>query len=218
MTDIVPTITVADAECYARSIVVLSEFATRIHIDVTDGEFAPSQTVNLNQVYWNRTETLREIDLHLMMKNPIDWLDRIVGLSPDLAIFHAESQSAAETLPRIFAHLAKFNIKSGLALLPETAPHDYNDLIKIADHVLVFGGHLGYQGGDADLSMLDKVKVIKSINPSVEIAWDGGANETNVAEIATAGVDVINVGAAVSKSTDQMLAYQHINSLANRGN
>ena len=213
MTEIVPTITATDAESYARSIGVLSGFASRIHIDVTDGEFAPSRTVNLNQVYWDKTETLREIDLHLMMKNPIDWLDRIVGLSPDLAIFHAESNNAAQNLPQIFRHLEKFNIKSGLALLPETNPLDYVGLIKRADTILIFGGHLGYQGGVADLGMLEKVKSIKDINLSSEISWDGGANESNVSEIAASGVDVINVGSAISNAGDPELAYERIRNI-----
>lgn len=210
MTQIVPTITAMTPSEYADQWQTLSQFAERIHIDITDGEFAPSHTVNLNQIYWDRGETVQQIDLHLMMRRPIDWLDQIVSLAPDLAIFHAESDNASVNLPRIFEHLRKFNIRVGVALLPETIPEQAAGAIKLADHVLVFGGHLGYQGGEADLRQLDKVVAIQSINPSAEIAWDGGANLDNIAQIAHAGIDAINVGSAIIKSDDPRVSYLHL--------
>lgn len=210
MPKIIPTITAMTPSEYADQWQTLSQFAERIHIDITDGEFAPSHTVNLNQIYWDRGEIVQQIDLHLMMRRPIDWLDQIVSLAPDLAIFHVESDDASVNLPRIFEHLRKFNIRVGVALLPETAPEQAADVIKLADQVLVFGGHLGYQGGTADLGQLEKVASIRELNPGAEIAWDGGANSNTVAQIAMAGVDIINVGSAVMESTDPAAAYQNL--------
>lgn len=210
MPKIIPTITAMMPSEYADQWQTLSQFAERIHIDITDGEFAPSHTVNLNQIYWDRGEIVQQIDLHLMMRRPIDWLDQIVSLAPDLAIFHVESDDASVNLPRIFEHLRKFNIRAGVALLPETAPEQAADVIKLADHVLVFGGHLGYQGGTADLNQLEKVASIRELNPGAEIVWDGGANGNTVAQIAAAGVDIINVGSAVMESTDPAAAYQNL--------
>ena len=124
MTKIVSTITATTPSEYAEQWQILSQFAERIHIDITDGDFAPSQTVNPNQVYWDKGEILKQVDLHLMMKRPIDWLDQIVSLAPDLVILHAESDDALVNLPRIFEHLHKFTIKVGVALLPETMVRD----------------------------------------------------------------------------------------------
>ncbi len=210
MPKIIPTITAMTPSEYADQWQTLSQFAERIHIDITDGEFAPSHTVNLNQIYWDRGEIVQQIDLHLMMRRPIDWLDQIVSLAPDLTIFHVESDNVLVNLPRIFEHLRKFNIRVGVALLPETTPEQAADVIKLADHVLVFGGHLGYQGGTADLNQLEKVASIRELNPSAEIAWDGGANSNTVVQIAATGVDVINVGSAVMESTDPAAAYQNL--------
>ena len=205
MTQIVPTITATTPADYAREIEKLS-FAPRLHIDVTDGEFAPNRTVNLNQVYWGG----QIIDLHLMLKKPIDWLHQIVALNPDAVILHAESDDAAKDLPRIFAHLKKFNIKCGVALLPDTQPGKNKEIIEQADHALVFAGHLGYQDGTADLSQLEKVAKIREINPHCEIACDGGASVKNVAEIAAADIDVINVGAAIAKTDEPEKAYENL--------
>jgi len=191
MIKIVPTITAFAPTDFTAAIAKLN-FALRLHIDISDGEFAPSQTVNLNQIYWDKEKI---VDLHLMMKRPAEWLHQIVALAPDLVILHAE----AENLLPIFDHLRKFNIKCGVALLPETMPEQASEIIKVADHVLIFGGHLGYQGGTANLKQLEKAEQIRAINPTVEIGWDGGANLDNVAEIAT-NVDVINVGAAIQEA------------------
>ena len=199
MTIIAPTITTNDPAVYARRLEDFLTFAPRIQIDITDGQFAPSRTINLNQVYWPPADKREcKIDLHLMLQRPIDWLDQIVAVVPDKVILHAESDDAKRMLPRIFAHLKRFGIKVGVALLPDTQPTDVADIIASVDSVLIFGGHLGYQGGQADLTQLDKIPLIKNINSRVAIEWDGGANLANVTQIATAGVDQINVGSAIS--------------------
>ena len=202
MTQIVPTITAMTPDEYAEAMEKLS-FAPRLHIDVTDGEFAPSRTVNLNQVYWGEEKT---IDLHLMIKRPSEWLHQIIALHPNLVILHAET----ENLVSIFDHLRKFDIRCGVALLPETTPEQVAEIIETVDHVLIFGGHLGYQGGTADLEQLRKVAEIRTINPHAEIAWDGGANAENIAEIATASIDVINIGSAILKTENPEKSFQEL--------
>lgn len=217
MKQIVPTITAATPDDYAREFDKLS-FAPRVHVDITDGEFAPSETVNLNQVYFDDARTW---DLHLMMNAPQDWLHQVISLHPSLAIFHAEIPNAREILLKIREHLAKFDTKFGVALLPETEPADFREVIESADYVLVFGGHLGYQGGTADLSQLRKVAEIREIwkNANVdeatrEIAWDGGANLDNAEQIFSSGVDVLNVGGAIAKSENPQKAYDALREMA----
>lgn len=208
MTIIAPTITTDQPAVYAQRLEQFLAFAPRIQIDITDGEFAPSQTINLNQLYWPPTDRRQaKIDLHLMMRRPIDWLDQIVSLAPDKVILQAESAEAATKLPQIFDHFRRFGIVPGLALLPKTQPAEVANLIKTTDDVLVFGGHLGYQGGKADLSQLDKIAAIKQINNRAVIEWDGGASVDNVKTIAAAGADQINVGSAISSSDNVRAAY-----------
>ena len=216
MVAIVPTITTDDPAVYRDRLEIYRQFAERIHIDVSDGQFAPSKTLNLNQLYWPWSDSGGlKIDLHLMMERPIDWLDQLVSLSPDRIIMHAESDRADKLLPKIFDHLAKFQIGCGLALLPRTAPAEVGELIRLAGTVLIFGGRLGYQGGEADLAQLEKVAQIKQINPRALVEWDGGAKPENVAVIAGAGVMQIDVGSAISYSADASGAYREIVELAN---
>lgn len=211
MTIIAPTITTNDPAVYARRLEDFLTFAPRIQIDITDGQFAPSQTINLNQVYWPPADKREcKIDLHLMLQRPIDWLDQIVAVVPDKVILHAESDDAGRMLPRIYEHLQRFGMQVGVALLPETQPADVADIIRAVDSVLIFGGHLGYQGGVADLTQLGKIPAIQQINSTVTIEWDGGANLSNVSQIAAAGVDQINIGSAISGASDPAVAYRQL--------
>lgn len=211
MTIIAPTITTNDPAVYARRLEDFLTFASRIQIDITDGQFAPSQTINLNQVYWPPADKREcKIDLHLMLQRPIDWLDQIVAVVPDKVILHAESDDAGRMLPRIYEHLQRFGMQVGVALLPETQPADVADIIRVVDSVLIFGGHLGYQGGVADLTQLGKIPAIQQINSTVTIEWDGGANLSNVSQIAAAGVDQINIGSAISGASDPAAAYRRL--------
>lgn len=211
MTIIAPTITTNDPAVYARRLEDFLTFASRIQIDITDGQFAPSQTINLNQVYWPPADKREcKIDLHLMLQRPIDWLDQIVAVVPDKVILHAESDDAGRMLPRIYEHLQRFGMQVGVALLPETQPADVADIIRVVDSVLIFGGHLGYQGGVADLTQLGKIPAIQQINSTVTIEWDGGANLSNVSQIAAAGVDQINIGSAISGASDPAAAYRQL--------
>ena len=211
MTIIAPTITTNDPAVYARRLEDFLTFAPRIQIDVTDGQFAPSQTINLNQVYWPPADKREcKIDLHLMLQRPIDWLDQIVAVVPDKVILHAESDDAGRMLPRIYEHLQRFGMQVGVALLPETQPAEAADIIRVVDSVLIFGGHLGYQGGVADLTQLGKIPAIQQINSTVTIEWDGGANLSNVSQIAAAGVDQVNIGSAISGASDPAVAYRQL--------
>lgn len=211
MTVVAPTITTDNPAVYQQRLDEFLKFASRIQIDITDGKFAPSQTINLNQVYWpERSQRKTGIDLHLMLMMPLNWLDQIVSLAPDKVIVHAESYDAHNVLPKIFSHLHKFGIAVGLALLPATQPEQVKDLITEVDGVLIFGGHLGYQGGVADLHQLSKVQSIKVINEQVAIEWDGGANLENVATIAKAGVDQINIGSAISSADNPHQMYDRL--------
>ena len=213
MTYIVSTITTDDPVVYQQRMQEFVQFAPAIHIDITDGQFAPSETVNLNQIYWRQFEPFdAKIVLHLMMHDPVAWVDQIVSLYPDLVIAHAEASAAAK-LPSLAQHLAKFGIEFGIALLPETQPESAAELIKLAQHVLIFGGHLGYQGGTADLTQLKKVAAVRQINPQIQLEWDGGANQDNGVELQQAGISWINVGGAISHAPNARVAYQKLTAL-----
>lgn len=146
-----------------------------------------------------------------MYQKPLEVIDDLIQLEADLVILHIESDDVKQCLEM----LQENGTRTGLAILPESSVADLKDLDvdDLFDHVLVFGGHLGYQGGKADLDQLEKVKQLREKYPDVEISWDGGVNEENIQKIAEAGVDVINVGGTLSKSKNPKKTYKTLCSL-----
>ena len=84
------------------------------------------------------------------------------------------------------------------------------DYINAVDHVLIFAGQLGVQGGQPDLLQMEKIALVRNMKPELEIGWDGGANVSNVRALAHADLDVINVGSAISKAADPAEAFQSL--------
>lgn len=198
---IVPAVLTASKAEYRAQLERINTYTNHIQIDVTDGAFAQTATLDLANVWWPKGWTA---DLHLMAARPSQYLETILRLMPTLCILHAE---ASEDLLPIFDTLRQAGIKTGVALLPSTFPGHIRQYIEAADHVLIFAGQLGAQGGQADLMQMEKVTLIREIKAEVEIGWDGGANMTNIRAIAHGGFDVINVGSALAKADNPAELY-----------
>lgn len=201
---IVPTITEDNKQSYREKIETINTFTRRVQIDVSDGTLAPNVLLDITNVWWPKNW---EADLHLMAAKPSESLDTILKLSPSLCILHAE---ASEDLMPVFNALKEAGIKTGVALLPSTYPGSVKQYIDAVDHVLIFAGNLGVQGGQADLMQMEKIPLIRNIKSELEIGWDGGANVSNVRALAHADLDVINVGAAISNSPNPAETFQEL--------
>lgn len=202
MIDICPTITAADARTYRVQIDQVVEFASRIHIDVADGTMTPNTLLGLDQIWWPGG---MRADIHVMMKNPLDHLENLIALQPQLIIVHAEAEGDFVEFSRTVHH---HGIEAGAALLPQTPAELLTSGIKDVDHVLIFSGHIGYFGGHADLSLLSKVQKLKQLKPSLEIGWDGGINDHNAPQLVEAGVEVLNAGGYIHGAARPEVAYQ----------
>jgi len=201
MAVICPTVTATDPHHYREQMERIEPFARRIHIDLMDGRFAPTVSPALDQVWWPRG---LQADIHLMYQRPIEQLSALIKLRPHLVVIHAEAEGD-------HAHFAdslrKIGIRAGLALLQSTSVESVKTVVKSFDHVLIFSGHLGYHGGQADLALLDKVKRVRQLHPQAEIGWDGGINDRNAAELVRAGVSVLNTGGFIAAADDPAAAY-----------
>jgi len=204
MSVIAPAILSENTDDYKQKVELVQPFAQRLHIDICDGEFAPSFTVNETDVFWPAEA---EADLHAMVARPSEHVQALAAKKPHLVIFHAEVQ---EDLLPIFQYLKQQGIKAGVALQRPTVPASVAPLLEVADHVMIFSGDLGHYGGTASLMQLEKVRLIKAIRPSVEIGWDGGVTVDNAFSLAQGGVDVLNVGGAIAKSADPAATYSQL--------
>ena len=201
---IVPAILSNNKQEYRTQIERINGFTRRVQIDVTDGVFAPGETLDITSIWWPKNW---QADLHLMAAQPSGYLDTILKLSPALCILHAEAE---ENLLPIFDKLKSAGIKTGVALLPSTYPGNAKPYIEAADHVLIFAGQIGVQGGQADMMQTEKIPLVRNMKPELEIGWDGGANVSNIRALAHADLDVINVGSALSTSPNPAETFQEL--------
>jgi len=210
MTVVAPTITAETIDAYKASVELLKPFARRVHVDISDGEFAPTFLLGEGQLFWPPEW---EIDIHAMLKRPSEHLGQLIALKPSMIVFHTEIE---EDIAALIAQIKAAGIKAGIALLKTTVPSTVADFIKLADHVLIFSGDLGKQGGTASLMQLEKVRMIKAINPAVEIGWDGGVNTENAYTLSQGSVGVLNVGSAISSAENPAAAYEALTTEINK--
>ncbi len=202
MSIIAPSITVETPDQYKSAVERVQPFAQRVHIDISDGEFAPTFLLAANQLWWPKEW---QVDIHAMVARPSEHIPQLIGMKPSMISFHVETN---EDPVALIGQIKQAGIRAGIALLRSTVPATVAEAIKAADHVMIFSGNLGKYGGTASLMQLEKIRLIKGINPNVEIGWDGGVSMDNAYTLTQGGVDVLNTGGALSNAPDAGEAYQ----------
>lgn len=207
MAVVCPTVTATQPHQYREQLERIEPFARRVHIDLMDGRFAPTRSPELDQVWWPRG---MQADIHLMYQRPLEQLSALIKLRPHLVVIHAEAEGDHA---HFAASLQRVGIRAGLALLQSTSVESVKSVVKSFDHVLIFSGHLGYHGGQAELSLLNKVRQIREMYPEAEISWDGGINDQNAKRLVNAGIDVLNIGGFIQKAADPHRSYEELSGL-----
>lgn len=204
MAVVCPTVTAFDPHEYRLQMERVAPFTNRVHIDLMDGEFAPSISPGLEEIWWPHHV---QADIHLMYQKPMDYVVQLIKMNPRMVIIHNE----AEVHHMHFAgELHKAGILAGLAILQNTPVESAYQVMHSFDQVLIFSGKLGYHGGETDLGLLDKVRKTAEHHPGVEIAWDGGINDENAKKLVEGGVNVLNAGGYVQKAENPKAAYDKL--------
>ncbi len=201
---ICPAITAATPDEFRRQIEKATSVAVRLHLDVSDGVLTPSRLIEIEELWWPGNALA---DIHVMYKWPFEHTALLLNLRPQLIIVHAEAEGDFVS----FAQKAHAQgVEVGVAIQQDTQPEVLSSAIEHIDHVLIFSGKLGYFGGAAELSLLDKVKRLRAMKPQLEIGWDGGVNPDNVRQLADGGIDVLNSGGFFQNSADAHEAYESL--------
>lgn len=201
---IAPAVLAESADQYKEQIDKITGFAERVHIDVSDGEFAPTLTVGISDLWAPEGWT---IDIHAMVNDLDEYIPKLINLRPHMIVVHAEAKGDVQAS---LTQIRQAGINAGLALLRPTVPRTVEELIKLADHVMIFSGELGRFGGNASLMQLEKIRLIKTINPNVEIGWDGGVTVDNAYSLVQGGVDVLNVGGIIQKASNPQAIFAQL--------
>ena len=174
-----------------------------MHLDVMDGHFVPNITFGAPVIKWVRPYTDKPFDVHLMISDPLKYIDDFADAGADIITFHVECDSDIDkTIDKIKSR----GILPGLVIKPGTpaeAVFPYLDKLAL---VLVMTVEPGFGGQSFMADMLPKVGAIKAecARRGLEllIEADGGIGEATIAQAAAAGVDVCVAGTAVFKAAN----------------
>lgn len=170
-----PSILSADFANLQRDIKRVEPYVSWLHIDVMDGHFVPNISIGVPVVKSIRKITNLFLDTHLMIENPIKYVDAFSDAGSDLITFHYEAtkDKTIETIEKIKSR----NVKAGLSIKPKTSVDEIKDYINLVDLVLVMTVEPGFGGQKFMDDCANKIKEIRKINSDVIIQVDGGIND-----------------------------------------
>ncbi len=170
-----------------------------IHIDVMDGHFVPNISIGAPVVKSLKRVCRVPFDVHLMISNPIDYVDDFANSGADIICFHAESNSdIGETIDKIISA----GKKAALAVKPATDIDVVLPYLDKLEMVLVMTVEPGFGGQSFMQSTMPKIERLRKINRDIDIEVDGGINADTVKIAARAGANVFVAGSAVFKSNN----------------
>ena len=172
-----------------------------MHLDVMDGHFVPNITFGAPVIKWVRPYSAKPFDVHLMISDPLKYIDDFADAGADIITFHVECDSDIDaTIDKIKSR----GIQAGLVIKPNTPAEAVFPYLDELELVLVMTVEPGFGGQSFMADMLPKVTAIKAEcarrGLSLLIEADGGIGEATIAQAATAGVDVCVAGTAVFKA------------------
>jgi len=172
--------------------------AAYLHFDVMDGMFVPSISFGMPVLASIRGVTEQVMDVHLMVKEPIRYIEAFQKAGADLVTVHVE---ACEDVRATIEKIRSLGLKAGLSICPETEVSAVEPYLKDVDMVLVMSVHPGFGGQKFIPEALDKIRRLREmVNAQklcVDIEVDGGIYLSNVREVLRAGANVIVAGSAV---------------------
>lgn len=185
-----------------------------LHLDIMDGKFVPNTTPGVSLLKKiNKFDFV--FDTHLMVEDPINYIDKFYKAGSDIITFHYE---AVDNVQQVINKILSLNIKCGISIKPNTDPKVLLPYLKDLDQILIMSVEPGFGGQKFMENALEKIKYLDKLRNSNEeyhylIEVDGGINLSNVAKIREAGANVVVMGTALINSSDKASLIKEVDSL-----
>jgi ribulose-phosphate 3-epimerase len=172
-----------------------------IHCDIMDGQFVPNITFGPLIVETVNRITKLPIDVHLMIRNPENFIERFTEAGADYISVHQEE---VVHLNSMIHRIKNLGVKAGVVLNPSTPVSALTEVLDIVDYILImsvnpgFGGQVFIPGNLNKIETLNEIRRKNNYNFLIEI--DGGVDATNVKKISEAGCNIFIAGSSIFKS------------------
>ncbi len=197
MKKIVPAILTGDPKDLAKMISASEKFCDLVQIDIMDGKFVPSKSITFEDLKKIKTNLFLEV--HLMVLNPENYFKGFKEAGAKRIIFHYEATGKPKELIDM---LKKLGVKPGIAINPETPVTAIDPFLDDLDLVLLMAVNPGFYGSPFIPEVLDKARELSRMTKKLILSLDGGVKFDNVKDIASAGIEQIDIGSAIFKNGD----------------
>ncbi|MGL4695826.1 ribulose-phosphate 3-epimerase [Enterococcus larvae] len=201
---IAPSILSADFANLARDIQLVEKLgADYIHVDVMDGQFVPNITLGPNIVSAIRPVTKLPLDVHLMIQQPENFIEDFAKAGADIITVH---QEATPHIHRAMQMIKNAGVKAGVVINPGTPLSAIEEVLDLADLVLIMTVNPGFGGQSFIESQLSKIAQLKAWKEeegyTYEIEVDGGIVPETAEKCKEAGADVFVAGSYIYNAED----------------
>ena len=179
-----------------------------IHIDSMDGIFVPNTQMPINEVIELEKTTTKPLDVHLMIENPIHYIEQLKNKNIEYITIHLEIN---QDIDKLINKIKSLNYKVGISIKPKTNVKELIPYLDKIDLVLIMSVEPGFGGQKFMPESLNKAKEIRKYNNNITIEIDGGINDTNINEIKK----YVNIAVVGSYITNKDNYQEAINNLKN---
>ena len=164
-----------------------------LHIDVMDGIFVENTSFPIEEIKQSSLISNKPLDVHLMVTNPIDYINHLNLDNIEYITFHIELK---DNIKNIIKHVKSINKKVGLSINPDTNIKELLPYINDIDMVLIMSVVPGKGGQKFMPEVLNKIDIIKGHNKDITIEIDGGINEETIKQLHD--IDIVVVGSFIT--------------------
>lgn len=169
-----------------------------LHMDIMDGHFVPNLTIGAPVIQSLRKHSKAYLDCHLMVTNPLDYVEQLGKAGASGFTFHVEASK--DNWQELVQQIKSKGMKPGVALKPGTPVEEVYPLLdgeNPVEMVLVMTVEPGFGGQKFMPETMDKVRDLRKKYPTLDIEVDGGLGPSTIDAAASAGANCIVAGSSV---------------------